>query len=723
MHTDFLAVHASSARVMRRLPSHIPRAKEQRKIVYLVRHAEAVHNVEEQRAQSEAKRLGKDVESARKNVLRDPALLDASLSAHGRNQVLEASSSFMNMLSRTHYSEPEIVFVSPLERTLQTAMLLFPEHGNLHALEFLREKRTGLPCDERKPARELKRLFRNIDFQDVEFTDAQNCEGFTYYPRLQESNEDVALRAAPLLDFLRCQPSEAVAIVTHKGFLRELNKGPWADILDLEDGLSSVFGNAEVRVCEVTWDMFGAPSIKACSLQQATLNPPMKISSHSQGSPSLGRQISALSEEGAPFGGGLFMAAGSSKLEDSQAAASEAWHNMQSQLGGAATFAIVYCHCSVDGEAVAAALRPLAGAAVAIGGSSTRGILSRHGHGLVGVLGFRGLAWQYALGGTSGATGAEARMAGRRAAQAATQGKSFDGKLQPDLIFLSVAPGQEEEVLEGIRDVCGDVPVFGGSTADDSVVGKSPNAVWWQIQGDLSAWKVHRDGVVLAALWLYGDTQVSCCLSHCFGPTENKGTITKASGRILQEIDERPAADVLNEWMGGALDEQLLIGEGLVQMETIFYPLAVKHRTEQGILPSQLWHKLLPARSREHGESNEVRLVHVRGIRRGGEVECYGTVEEGEVRLLQSAASDVYGTLLTLVRESVLRADFEVKGSVLNICAGYSSTLLDTDMHALVESLQQEISEVFCFFSFGEQGSINGIPCHGNLMINISLFG
>ena len=56
------------------------------------------------------------------------------------------------------------------------------------------------------------------------------------------------------------------------------------------------------------------------------------------------------------------------------------------------------------------------------------------------------------------------------------------GKLgeMPSLVWLIVAPGNEEEVLNGLHGVLGDsVPIFGGSSADNSIEGK-----WVQFDGN-----------------------------------------------------------------------------------------------------------------------------------------------------------------------------------------------------------------------------------------------
>ena len=45
--------------------------------------------------------------------------------------------------------------MSPLQRALQTAALMFPQHRAVHVCDLLRERCTGFPCDERSAEQEI----------------------------------------------------------------------------------------------------------------------------------------------------------------------------------------------------------------------------------------------------------------------------------------------------------------------------------------------------------------------------------------------------------------------------------------------------------------------------------------------------------------------------------------------------------------------------------------
>ena len=189
--TASFSAYPSAAPAGRR-PSALTGSPRRRKVVYLVRHAQAKHNVVELEAQARVRAAGGGVEeqeAARKATLHDPLFRDASLSGSGKDQVALSAADFRRLLRETHCPPAEVVFVSPLERTLQTAQLLFPGHARMICLEALREKRTGLPCDERKPAELLRGRFPSVDFADVLEQDRESDRGYSFRPDSKEGNE------------------------------------------------------------------------------------------------------------------------------------------------------------------------------------------------------------------------------------------------------------------------------------------------------------------------------------------------------------------------------------------------------------------------------------------------------------------------------------------------------------------------------------------------------
>eukprot|EP00913_Durusdinium_trenchii_P012618 g11849.t1 len=136
-----------------------------RKTVFLVRHGEALHNIAEKLALKEAQEALKDeeppneelkreaLEIARRSALTDEGLKDAPLSTKGHEQAEITAANVSKIIREEELKAPEAVFVSPLQRALQTAARMFPEHQEVHVCDLLRERCTGFPCDERRHER------------------------------------------------------------------------------------------------------------------------------------------------------------------------------------------------------------------------------------------------------------------------------------------------------------------------------------------------------------------------------------------------------------------------------------------------------------------------------------------------------------------------------------------------------------------------------------------
>jgi len=227
------------------------------KTVFFVRHGQALHNVVEEhvkdRAAREAKTCGYAkvseqfqamVKQARVAALSDETLRDAALSELGKAQLLETKRRLERMTSGPQsLHKPTAVLVSPLFRTLQSAAILFPEHPDVHVCKVIRERNTGLPCDACSDQSRVSFHFPHVDFDKDLFV---QCESNSI--RGDDCEEDAAAlrqRTADLAQALRAVEDETVAVVSHKAFLRELERGPLHHV-DAKE-----FKPAELRVFDV----------------------------------------------------------------------------------------------------------------------------------------------------------------------------------------------------------------------------------------------------------------------------------------------------------------------------------------------------------------------------------------------------------------------------------------------------------------------------------------
>ena len=247
---------------IKNIPSNSTMPPRQQRIVYFTRHAEALHNVEEQKAVAKAKAAGKDFEAqevARKSVLNDQHLADAPLSPKGFEQAGHAAAQLrlLHQLAADRFPSPQIVLVSPLRRALQTATALYASNNGSNkpkfvALEALREKRTGYVADERRSVAVLQQEFPHVNFDDL----LHKHENPT--PDKGEDNAKLQIRTHTFLSsaYMANLKQDCIAIVTHKAWLRELHHAvdQHEDIATCLGTAPAVFTNAEVRMIQCTWE-------------------------------------------------------------------------------------------------------------------------------------------------------------------------------------------------------------------------------------------------------------------------------------------------------------------------------------------------------------------------------------------------------------------------------------------------------------------------------------
>ncbi|VAH25000.1 unnamed protein product [Triticum turgidum subsp. durum] len=224
------------------------------KTIYLVRHAQGVHNVEGE----------KDFAAYKSH-----ALLDAQLTPLGWSQV----DTLREHVTKSGLAKKiELVIVSPLLRTMQTAVgvfgggnytdgasaspLMVEGAGNsgrqpisslncppFLAVEACREHLGVHPCDKRSSVTKYRTLFPAIDFSLIE-----NDEDVLWEPNVRETNESVALRGMKFFDWLWTRQEKEIAIVSHSGFLyHTLNMYGKECHPTIAEELGKHFANCELR--------------------------------------------------------------------------------------------------------------------------------------------------------------------------------------------------------------------------------------------------------------------------------------------------------------------------------------------------------------------------------------------------------------------------------------------------------------------------------------------
>lgn len=253
--------------------------------------------------------------------------------------------------------------------------------------------------------------------------------------------------------------------------------------------------------------------------------------------------------------------------DDTAEAVREAVAMMKNKLDGAdPDYVLTWYTIGYDPSVIENTLRSLLNAPIQIqGNSSAVAVMTPDGYhlGKVGSIAILGVASaKVHIGvGTADLDKLSSREAGKQAIQAAMSNARQTTK--PQLVYITTVPGKEEETLLGIEDVIGtEVPIIGGSSGDETLSGK-----WSQIGNDV----VFKNGVVLGAV--YTDLKIGREYEFGYERSLNQGIATKAEGRTLYEIDNKPAAEVYNTWTGGQFAEELKKG-GTILAKATFYPLA-----------------------------------------------------------------------------------------------------------------------------------------------------
>ena len=106
------------------------------------------------------------------------------------------------------------IIVSPLRRTLETAVSIFDQNNNFIAMESVREFISN-PCDYRESIEEISKEYNFVDFGFV---------GDNYKYNKKEEDIDINLRIDSFYTYLINTPFQKIAVVSHGEFLKRFFK-------------------------------------------------------------------------------------------------------------------------------------------------------------------------------------------------------------------------------------------------------------------------------------------------------------------------------------------------------------------------------------------------------------------------------------------------------------------------------------------------------------------
>jgi hypothetical protein len=399
----------------------------------------------------------------------------------------------------------------------------------------------------------------------------------------------------------------------------------------------------------------------------------------------------------------IHVGSGWSANNDEVKAVEEAVSSVKTQLEGESPeFAIFFSTVGYDSDKVLTEVRRLLPDVQIYGGTSCLAVQTKDGFhagekGSLALLAVASKNISFGVGGVSIDDFTSAREAGKSAIQAAIDATGKKGT--PKLVLITGSVGREEELIAGIEDVIGkDVPVLGGSAGDNTITGD-----WKQFANE----NVYSNGISLTAI--YTDLKIGWAYEAGYLRSENRGTVTRADGRIIYEIDNRPAAEVYNKWTGGIVVAEELETGGSILSDASYYPLAkiIKNEKKEYTL------SIHPLSINATDHSLEV----LANIKEGDEV----MLMHGDWELLLNRAL----TTPTKALESENLSKEDVSFGIYTYCAGSVLAIPEEErpkMPVLVKTAIEDAPFIGTF-TFGEQGHIRGVGnLHGNLVNSMILF-
>ena len=375
-----------------------------------------------------------------------------------------------------------------------------------------------------------------------------------------------------------------------------------------------------------------------------------------------------------------------------------AYTDLEIKLGGPPTWFAVHATYQHPGVVITTTLQTLAPNIPFQGGTSCMGVMTEAGfhsnNGIsLGLFGIKDSEGIYETG------YAEEKGNPRQNGYVAITNalRNTEKNTPPALVWITVAPGNEEDILIGIEEGLNraNTPIIGGSSADNTVEGN-----WYQITNG----QVLHDGVVVTAM--YPSRPIRYAFDNSYNPTSNEGIISKVSGRIVYKINNRPAADVYNEWTNGIITEYL-DGGNILSLSTL-YPLGRE----------AIWTRA----------TTLYQLSHPEAVLENRALSLFTKAELGEkIVLMESTAKNLVYRVDRVTSKALAgmsAPDKQIAGALIVYCAGCMLAVQDK-MQKVAEEFSGELKgqPFLGIHTFGEQGcALLSENTHANLMMSIIVF-
>jgi len=401
---------------------------------------------------------------------------------------------------------------------------------------------------------------------------------------------------------------------------------------------------------------------------------------------------------------------GSSRVTDSSAACDIAHRSLVSRLGGTPSLIVAAATCTHDIPAVMAKLHELAPSVPMLGCTTCRGVVL-NGSWLTSDV--KNEAFSLGLWGIRDTAGAFAVRHLAKKDSTRLRDSVFDEVLhaclsrpdEPAFALLFSSPGQEEAILDGMQAALGDVPILGGSSADNAGLGEWRQFAKAGVSHDTVAEpSVSEDGITFVIAW--ASCSVTSTLTSGFRPTPHRGVVTAVDAdRTIVAIDGKSASAVYETWSDGAVmtDVEWEGDTATVLRSSAFMPLG------------------------ELCQGEIAKVMHPAFIHKHGAVTTFADAREGMEIGMLTAAPETLAKNISQSARSLLAQDLQSAedciGALMIFCGGLVMAI-DTLMPLAAEQLSTVVghNSVMGVCCFGEQGMSKGTAVHGNLMFGCLLF-
>ena len=280
-------------------------------------------------------------------------------------------------------------------------------------------------------------------------------------------------------------------------------------------------------------------------------------------------------------------------------------------------------------------------------------------------------------------------------------GKTMDES--PKIVMITPTIGGEEDVLDGIEQMVGNkVVILGGTTGGPSMA----------VFGDEGT---YEKGLSLAVI--YTDLPLGWTFEGGFDVAEPKtGIVTKVNGHTIVEIDNRPALDVYDEWLGGKIAKLFkeLKGPDAVRDLLTLHPIYRKYKSVTGqdyYLFSHPWPE--DEALKKHGVNTST------NIKLGERI----YLSHGTWEILLNRIGNLPRNAR---RNGGVVIDKRVILGIGYLCGGVMGTIPEKDrgkMAFLINNTNYD-SPFIANFTWGEQGHFPGVGNkHGNLTTSFIVIG